>query len=346
MPFGIYNISMKRFLITALMIISLPGALLATTLNVLILKRAPRADISFAHNYAIVVEEEEFFGPVSHTNKLLIEPSGTALRLYVHNPKTNSKKLLGTFKGKIDIVRSLKGVDFSHTQAVSALKAKPLPSGSLNLPQGAFLHGPFATLRQTAYGGDITYSGPLTVYAKSGVNIVETVALENYVTHVLNCELGAEKSLTALKAQSVMIRSFALFMVQSRLEALRKGNANWAYFQLFSTPVDQAYNCRKRANNRELPSELVQKAVKETADQVVLKNGKLARVQYNTCAKKAAPKGVICQEKMISLARKSKSYKEVLAHFLPGTTVSSYDARHLSTETARRLKDALRTSKK
>lgn len=324
----------------------MPGALPATTLNVLILKRAPRADISFAQNYAVVVQEKEFIGPISKTNKLLIEPSGTALHLYVHNPKTNSKKSLGIFKGKVDIVRALAGIDFNHPQAVGTLKTKTLPQGSLNLPQGALLGGSFATLRQTAYGGDITYSGPLTVYAKSGVNIVETVALENYVTHVVNCELGAEKSLNALKAQSVMVRTFALFMVQTRLKALKDGNTNWAYFQLFSTPVDQAYNCRKRANDRELPNELVQKAVKETAGQVVLKNGNLAHVQYNTCAKKATPKGVICQEKMINLARKGKSYKEVLISFLPGTRIEAYDARHLSTETARRLRKELNASKK
>lgn len=346
MPFGIYNISMKRFLITALLIISLPGALLATTLNVLILKRAPRADISFAQNYAVVVDEETFLGPISKNNKLLVEVSGSALRFTAHDPKTKSKKVLGTFKGKVDVVRSLGAVNFKNTPKLATLKKKPLPAGSLNLSKNAQSSSPFATLRQAAYGGDITYSGPLTIYPKRGLNIVETVPLESYVTQVVNCELGGEKSLEALKAQSVMVRTFALFMVQTRLNALKKGNTNWLHFQLFATPVDQAYNCRKRANNRELPSALVQKAVKETADQVVLKNGKLARVQYNTCAKKAAPKGVICQEKMISLARKSKSYKEVLAHFLPGTTVSSYDARHLSTETARRLKDALHTSKK
>lgn len=337
---------MKRFLLIGLLTVFCPAALLANTLNVLILKRAARVDISFAQNYAVVVDEENFWGPISKNNKLLVETSGSDLRFTVHDPKTNHKKVLGTFKGKVDIVRSLGAVNFKNTPQLTALQKKPLPAGSLNLSKNAQFSSSFATFRQAAYGGDITYSGPLTIYSKKGINIVETVPLESYVTQVVNCELGDEKSLNALKAQSVMVRTFALFMVQTRLNALKKGNSNWAYFQLFSTPVDQAYNCRKRANNRELPSELVKRAVKETAGEVILKKNQLSRVQYNTCASKPAAKGVICQEKMINKTRQGKSYKEVLVSFLPGTHIGQYDTKDLSADAARRIKKELTHSKK
>lgn len=336
---------MKRFLISLILFVFCPCLLPAGTLNVLILKHAARTELSFAQNYAVVIGEDHFYGPIAKENRLLLENANGKIRLTLHNPQKNTKKSLGIAKEKIDIVRSLgKQVDFNAPRAVSSLQSRPLPAGRLNLPKDAHHTSPFVTLRQAAYGGNITYSGPLTVYAKNGINIVETVALENYVTQVVNCELGGEKSLNALKAQSVMVRTFALFMVQNRLAELEKGNQKWAYFQLFSTPVDQAYNCRKRANDKELPSALVKKAVKETAGQVILRNKKLARVQYNTCAKRTLPKGVICQEKMVKMARSGKDYKAVLTSFLPGTHVEVYNMQFLSSETAHRLRQALKST--
>lgn len=337
---------MKKLLLIVLLTALCPAALLANTLNVLILKRATRVDISFAQNYAVVVDEENFLGPISKDNKLLVEVAGTALRFTAHDPKTKSKKVLGTFKGRVDVVRSLGAVNFKNTPKLTALQKKPLPAGSLNLSKNAQSSSPFATLHQAAYGGDITYSGPLTIYPKRGLNIVETVPLESYVTQVVNCELGGEKSLEALKAQSVMVRTFALFMVQNRLNALKKGNTNWVYFQLFSTPVDQAYNCRKRVNNKNLPTELVKRAVKETTGEVILKKNKLSLVQYNTCANKEAAAGVICQETMVKRIRSGKSYKEVLLSFLPGRHIGKYDTKDLSADAARRIKNELKSSKK
>lgn len=338
---------MKRFLLSLLLFVLCPCLLPAGTLHVLILKRAARTELSFAQNYAVVIGEDHFYGPISKENRLLLENANGKMRLTLHNPQKNTKKSLGITNEKIDILRSLgKQVDFNTPRALSSLQSRPLPAGNLNLPKDAHHISPFVTLRQAAYGGNITYSGPLTVYAKNGINIVETVELENYVTQVVNCELGGEKNLNALKAQSVMVRTFALFMVQNRLAELEKGNQKWAYFQLFSTPVDQAYNCRKRVNDKEPPSALVKQAVKETSGQAILRNKKLARVQYNTCAQKALPKGVICQERMVKMARSGKDYKAVLTSFLPGTHIEVYDMQFLSSEAAHRLKQALKSAAK
>lgn len=345
MVYWVYNISMKKYFCLLVFLAFCSGSLLANTLNVLIVRKAARADLAFEQNYAIVTGDHHFYGPISKTNKLLIESAGTGLKLTLHNPKTDSKKSLGVFKGKVEIVRSLGAVNFQAVQSVKNLSKRAVPAGGLNLGKEAGSTTPFVSINQKSYGGAIVYNGPITAYAKGGVNLVETVELEQYVTHVVNCELGNETSLNALKAQSVMVRSYALFTVQSRLNALRKGNKNWLYFQLFATPTDQAYNCRKRANGRELPSDLVKKAVKETRGQVVLKKQALAHVQYNTCAKGTAPKGVICQEKMVKLSKQGKSYKDVLSHFMPGTYVGHFDARHLSAQVAWRIRQDLLADK-
>ena len=338
--------SMKKYFLLLCLFVFGSASLLANTLNVLILRKAPLADLAFEQNYAIVTDDGHFYGPISKTNKLLIASAGTGLKLTLHNQKTNSNKSLGVFKQPVNIVRSLGSVNFNAVQSVKNLTKRKLPAGGVNLAKDAQSSTPFVSLRQKSYAGTIVYNGPITAYAKGGVNLVETVELEQYVTHVVNCELGNEKSLNALKAQSVMVRSYALFTVQSRLNALKRGNKNWLHFQLFATPTDQAYNCRKRADGRELPSDLVKKAVKETRGQVVLKKQQLAHVQYNTCGKGSAPKGVICQEKMVRLSRQGKPYKEVLTYFMPGTHVAQFDARHLSAQAAQRIKQELQTAKK
>lgn len=324
--FCIYNKYMRKYVLFLLFVALSWSAATATTLNVLILKRAPRADLSFSQNY-VIVSGNEFYGPFPKDTDLKIGPFGKGLQLTLQNKEGKTKKIEIPENKKIHIIRSFEGTLADNNAArVFSVSKRPLPPHALNLQKEARLTSDFVSFSQAKYGGLITYSGPLSVYAQSGVNIVETVELEKYVTHVVNCELGAEKSLNALKAQTVLVRTFGLFIAQYRLQSLEKGNKNWLHFQLFSTPTDQAYNCRKRVNGRELPPDLVKKAVRQTAGEVLIKDNKIAKVQYNTCGNKtAAQKGVICQEEMIKMARKGKSYQSILTSFVPGSRIGRYD---------------------
>ena len=334
--FTIYNKSMKKYVLTVLItLLGLNGAW-AHTLNVLILKRAPRAELSFMQNYAVVIGKT-FYGPISKNTRLLIDPVGSSLRLTLQDATSSRKKSLGTTKEPVHIVRSLGTVSLSRPSAWGSLKKRALPAGAISLEQDAKRAGDFVAVRQVKYGGLINYSGPLSAYAKGGVNLVETVELEHYVTHVVNCELGSEKSLNALKAQSVLARTFGLFSTQYRLEALDKGNTNWQHFQLFSDPTDQAYNCRKRANGKELPSPLVKQAVRQTAGEVLVQDKALANIQYNTCSRSGVKPGVICQEKIVQLARSGRSYRNILRTFLPKSQISRFNPSVFYTQTVRNL---------
>lgn len=313
---------MRNYILCSLLLLLFPSGVFSHTLNVLILQRAPATTLAFEQDYTLLVggKVENSF---SKNDKLLAEPIGNKIRLTVLRAK-KGRKPLGTFAAKIDIVR---------TQAAN----KKQPNDALLAQEAKQNKAPFVTLRQAAYGGPITYTGPLTLFAKSGLNIVETVELEQYVTQVVNCELGGEKSLNALKAQSVLVRTYALFVAKTRLQALEQGKKEWLYFQVFSTPRDQAYNCKKRANDRELPPALVKQAVKETAGEVLLKKGKLVRVQYNTCRSKQLPQGVICQERMIRLARQGKPYAEVLRSFIPSAQIKKYDLSQFYSQTVKKI---------
>ena len=318
----------------------LAGSAAAQGLNVLILRRAPQAHMTARQNY-FVVTDQTAYGPFPPDSRLTARSVEKGLRLSIQNAGNTAGKTLPDMAGPVRLVRAAdRERKFTLGEAASA---RPLADAEAELDFDAQAQDPFFTLRQEAYGGDITYSGPLTLFAKRGINVVENTSLENYVTQVTNCELGGSKSLEALKTQAVLVRTFALFIVQQRLAALTAGNQNWRYFQLFSTPVDQAYNCRKRVNNREAPSALLLKAVAQTAGEVLLKNGKPARVQYNTCAAGKLPPGVICQEKVMQMAKKGKTYKQIFAALLPGREIGPFDMASLYTQT---LQSALQSAGK
>lgn len=331
---------MKKILLCCLFALLGHTAALGHTVNVLILKNAAQVNFTFSKNFAVVIGNH-YYGPLAPENQLRMEAASGGIRLTLHNPESDTRHSLGVAKEPVQLVASLgPGVSFHKVQHPPFLKKKPLPSfATVDMQQHS---NDFVTLKQPAYGGSITYSGALTVYIKNKLNVVEMVNLEEYVKHVVNCELGGEKSLNALKAQSVMVRTFALYTIKQRLEAYAKGNPNWQFFQLFATTNDQAYNCRKRADGRELPSDLVKRAVKETTGEVLMKKDEISKVQYNTCASQTLPKGVICQEKMVNLARKGRSYKSVLSFFMPGHTVRKYNWSNFYTNTTKTfLKTAL-----
>lgn len=305
----------------------------AHSVNVLIVKHAARVNLSFAQNYAIVIGKH-FYGPVSAKNQLQLVSTSKGIQITVANAKTKIRRPLTTTREPIHLVRSLgTSVNFRWPTPMSALKKKPLPP-FLKWQQFPAQRGEFATIRHPAFGGDITYNGPLTVFQKSGINIVETAELEDYVTHVVNCELGSETSIHALKAQSIMARTFALYMVQDRLQALESGNLNWQFFQLRSSTSDQAYNCRKRVNDQELPNDLVKRATRETAGLVLLKNNELAKVHYNATI---AGKDTISQAEVVKRARAGRSYKNILQSFVPGSRIGRYNLSAVCTQAVKAL---------
>ncbi len=327
---------MKNACIGLLFVLLFHAGVWGHSVNVLIAKHVPRVNLSFSQNYAIVIGKN-FYGPISSQNQLRLTSGADGIRLTVRNAQTKVHKNLGASKGPIFLVRSLgPGINFNWPKPLSSLKKQPLPP-FLKWQQFPSQKGAFVSFRHPSYGGTITYNGPLTLFAKEGINIVETAELENYVTHVVNCELGSESSLHALKAQSVIVRTFALYMVQNRLESRQQGNPNWKFFQLLASPADQAYNCRKRVNDQELPSDLVKKAARETAGLVLLKKNALAKVQYNTGSAKNLPKGVISQDDIIRKAHAGQTYTAILRAAVPGSKVGRYNPSALCTQALKTL---------
>lgn len=319
--FKTYNISMKKYTLLTLFLL-LAGGLNATTLNVLVGRGQRIAELSFSAPYA-VANAGEVYGPIAAENNLKLENTAPdRLLVSVRDSKTGKYKSLGTFKGRVDVVRRVAGLNMASPRPVSQLKARKIGERALRLAEESVRGGRFITYKHPGYGGKIVYEGPFSAYGKQGVELVETVELERYVTQVVACELGGAKAIEALKVQSVLARSYALATVKSRLDSLANGGPNWHHFQLFATPKDQAYNCKKRVDDKEPPSDLVVRAVKATRGQVLLRNGKPVAAQYNTGA--VSGKDSVSQQHIQNLANRGNSYRAILARYFKGVRILPY----------------------
>lgn len=316
-----YNISMKKYTLLTLLFL-LAGGLNATTLNVLVGRGQRIAELSFSAPYA-VANAGEVYGPIAAENNLKLENTAPdRLLVSVRDSKTGKYKSLGTFKGRVDVVRRVSGLNMASLGPLSQLKARKMGQQALRLEEEAVRGGRFITYKHPGYGGNIVYEGPFSAYGKQGVELVETVELERYVTQVVACELGGEKAVEALKTQSVLVRSYALATVKSRLDSLANGGPNWHHFQLFATPKDQAYNCKKRVDDKEPPSDLVVRAVKATHGQVLLRGGKPVPAQYNSGA--VSGKDSVSQQHIQNLANRGNSYRAILARYFKGAKILPY----------------------
>ena len=331
-----YNISMKKYALLTLFFL-LAGGLSATTLNVLVGRGQRIVELSFANPYA-VANAGDVYGPIAAENNLKLENTAPdRLLVSVRDSKTGKYKSLGSFKGRVDVVRQVAGLNMASPGPLSQLKARKMGQQALRLEEEAVRGGRFITYKHPGYGGNIVYEGPFSAYGKQGVELVETVELERYVTQVVACELGGAKAIEALKTQSVLVRSYALATVKSRLDSLANGGPNWRHFQLFATPKDQAYNCKKRVNDKEPPSSLVVKAVKATQKQVLLRRGAPVAAQYNGVT--VSGKDSISQASIQHLASRGHSYRAILARYFKGVKILPYQI-NLVRELAKSLLEA------
>lgn len=329
------------------------SVLQAEPLKVMIQNRQKKLDISMFQNYAVVVGEKHFYGPVDPKYPLRVEwVKGGRLKISVGDGKGKFTPIVATSE-RVDVVRGFRGTDlFKRTFAPLDLKKRMLQEGALNLNAQGYKDTPFFRFKHSQFGGFITYTGALSLHVRDNPKdtfyLVETIDSELYLRHVVNCELGGSESLEALKAQAVMSRTFALYHVKERRAQRKPGSASWSTFDVMGGSSDQAYNCRMRVNDKQLPSDLVVKAVTATRGMVQLQKGKLIPAQYcahcGKCAycrandRNATPNGNgACQNGVNYYGEKGSKYQKILKTYYANT----YTERYADQQTVNRVRKQL-----
>lgn len=188
------------------------------------------------------------------------------------------------------------------------------------------------------------YNGVLHIFVMNGqISVVEYNDVETYLQGVVIPEMPPSAPLEALKAQAVAARSYVLGKKQ-----LSTGKS----FDVVNTPKDQYYVGVGSVTEKAI------QAVKDTAGEVLFKDGKLLLAQYHAqCGGKTdeipegycyfgspAMKGVkcencnkedkkrkghgigLCQEGAMGKVRcENMKYKEILEYYYPGTVVKKLD---------------------
>jgi len=113
----------------------------------------------------------------------------------------------------------------------------------------------------------IHYSGNIEVWkGDKGLYIVNELSLEDYVESVVVAEVGTNWDIEALKAQAVITRTYAIY---------KKAMSQDSRFHLTSSVLHQVY----KGNN---PHILISYAVRETAGEVLMYNGKPIEALYHS----------------------------------------------------------------
>jgi len=113
----------------------------------------------------------------------------------------------------------------------------------------------------------IHYSGNIEVWkGDKGLYIVNELPLEDYVESVVAAEVGTNWDLEALKAQAVITRTYAIY---------KKAMSQDSRFHLTSSVLHQVY----KGNNSHI---LISYAVRETAGEVLMYNGKPIEALYHS----------------------------------------------------------------
>jgi stage II sporulation protein D len=117
--------------------------------------------------------------------------------------------------------------------------------------------------------GHVSYSGDIEVWkGKSGLYLINEVPLEAYVEGVVKAETGKDWAMEALKAQAVVVRTYAVF--QKLKNSDRK-------FHVTSTVLHQLY---KGLNS----DTVVSSAVRQTKGEILTYNGSPIEAFYHsTC---------------------------------------------------------------
>jgi stage II sporulation protein D len=113
------------------------------------------------------------------------------------------------------------------------------------------------------------YLGDIEIWkGKSGLYLVNKLPFEEYVKNVVSVEVGIDWDIEALKAQAVIVRTYALYQM------LHNGNAN---YDLTSSVLHQVYKTT-------VIDPIIALAVNKTAGEVLVYDGRIIESLYHsTC---------------------------------------------------------------
>ncbi len=279
---------MKRIIITLFTLLLL-APLEAKDLKVA-LSKSNSTEITFLENYAIVINKEYYYGPISKDFRLQIAIVEGKFNIALIERDENGKELYAPINiaktpGKIDIIRGFDN-DISFEETIDPQRAirQPIFAEEINLSKEAQKTTPFFKFKPRSSSGEIEFTGPLSLTIRKtqdSFNLIETIPLEDYLVHVTNCEMRQANNSEAYKAQTILERTFVYNKLNERLDENNKNRSNWLDFQLFADTRDQAYICDFRVNNKTLPDQKIKDAVKATESLVLGDiNKRLIEVHY------------------------------------------------------------------
>lgn len=346
---------MKR-IIVSLFALLLLVPLGAKDLKVQINSNMQIREFTFLRNYAIVINKDHYYGPISKDVRLKVEAIGgkkLSLSLSYKSGNTYKYTSLGSTSSRVDVVQTL-GTNISFSKIIDPKikqKSKPIKNFTDSLISSQILKydTPFFKFKfkegdEVNLQGTIVFWGIPTFYASSTGSkmfyVVENVNLERYLSFVTNCELRKANNIDAYKAQAILARTFALQKTSERIDQYENHQKTlWKNFQLRPDEKDQAYLCKMSLEgtaNYAFPSDKVNKAVLDTKNIVVTKNGKLEEIYYcaycgtcsyckdNKCSATAGGRGD-CQNGLIDYAKKGHNYKQVINHYHPNTALVDHN---------------------
>ena len=247
---------MKKIIITLITLLLLVP-LGAKDLKVLLNSNMQIREFTFLRNYAIVINKDHYYGPISKDVKLKIEAVGNkklALSLSYLDGNTYKYTSLGGTTSRVDVVQYLDDVDFSKTidPKVTQTSKKITFTNKMLSQQILKYNSPFFTLKykvgdevklnykkgkEIKKEGTIDFWGIPSFFALSDGSkkfyIVENIALERYLDFTTNCELRKANNIEAYKAQAILARTFALQKTEERVDQYKNHNKTlWKNFQL------------------------------------------------------------------------------------------------------------------
>lgn len=170
---------------------------------------------------------------------------------------------------------------------------------------------PFLWLQPSAggyvYVGDDWYRGRVLLLARNGLSVINYVDLEEYLYSVVGAEMYAHWPSSALQAQAVAARSYA---VTKRIQPVDK------YYDLGTTERHQVY----KGVRSEQPT--TRAAVNATRGQILTYKGGVVLTQYaandNIVRDVFGGRGM-SQQRAYELAKQQYNYLQILGYFYPGT---------------------------
>jgi stage II sporulation protein D len=102
---------------------------------------------------------------------------------------------------------------------------------------------------------------------EKGILVINELALDDYLTGLINCEISSSWPIEAVKAQAVIARTYALNRKDARRTSL---------YHLESSVIDQVYD------GCEIEDSRAQRAVADTAGQVLTHNGEVIQAFYHS----------------------------------------------------------------